>query len=111
MLELTGKIFIMLGLGFDFLGCLGLIRFPDAYSRLQASTKAVTLGTCSILFGTFLILGFTVAGIKCLLLMIFLMLVSPAASHALAKASYKSGVALWEKSVCDEYKNASEQNK
>ncbi|MDD5195374.1 MAG: monovalent cation/H(+) antiporter subunit G [Candidatus Omnitrophica bacterium] len=106
MYELIGKFFILLGLGFDFLGCLGLVRFPDAYSRLQASTKTVTLGTCSILFGTFLITGFSVAGIKCLLLIIFLILVSPTASGALAKASYKSGVALWEKSACDEYKDA-----
>ena len=106
MNELIGIIFIAIGLGFDFLGCLGLVRFPDVYNRLQASTKCVTFGTCSILFGAFLILGFTASGIKCILALLFLILTSPAASHALARASYKAGVKLWEKSVCDEYRDA-----
>ncbi|MCM8786589.1 MAG: monovalent cation/H(+) antiporter subunit G [Candidatus Omnitrophica bacterium] len=103
MNEIFGIIFISIGLGFDFLGCLGLVRFPDVYNRLQASTKCVTFGTCSILFGAFLILGFNAAGIKCILAIIFLLLTSPTASHALAKASHKAGIKLWEKSVCDEY--------
>ena len=51
MNEVAGIIFIVIGLLFDLFGCLGLIRLPDIYNRLQASTKCVTLGTCSILFG------------------------------------------------------------
>jgi multicomponent Na+:H+ antiporter subunit G len=51
--EIAGYIFIILGLGFDIFGCIGLIRLPDVYNRLQATTKCVTFGTCSILFGTF----------------------------------------------------------
>jgi multicomponent Na+:H+ antiporter subunit G len=109
MNNLLGIIFISIGLGFDFLGCLGLVRFPDVYNRLQASTKCVTFGTCNILFGTFLMLGFSPAGIKCILAMLFLLLTTPAASHALAKGSYKAGVKLWDKSVCDHYKDANER--
>jgi multicomponent Na+:H+ antiporter subunit G len=105
MNELIGIIFISIGLGFDLLGCLGLVRFPDVYNRLQASTKCVTFGTCSILFGTFLIVGFSAAGAKCILALLFLLLTSPAASHALARASHKAGVRLCDKSVCDEYAN------
>jgi multicomponent Na+:H+ antiporter subunit G len=104
MNEIIGIIFVIIGLGFDFLGCLGLVRFPDVYNRLQAATKCVTFGTCSILLGTFFVLGFTSAGIKCLLMLIFVLLTSPTASHALARASHKAGVPLWEKSVCDKYK-------
>ncbi|UCC95399.1 MAG: Na+/H+ antiporter subunit G [Candidatus Omnitrophota bacterium] len=107
MRELLSMVFIGIGLGFDLLGCLGLVRFPDVYNRLQAATKCVTFGTCSILFGTFLILGFTSAGIKCLLALVFIVLTSPTASHALARASHKAGVRLWERSVCDEYSNSS----
>lgn len=105
MNEVIGTIFIGIGLIFDVLGCLGLVRFPDVYNRLQAATKCVTFGTCSILFGTFLFLGFTNAGIKCLFAMVFIILTSPTASHALARASYKAGVRLWDKSVCDKYKD------
>ena len=62
MINIIGLIFISIGLTFDVLGCLGLVRLPDVYCRLQAATKCVTLGTCSILFGVFLIVGFTAAG-------------------------------------------------
>lgn len=103
MNNILGLIFISIGLFFDFVGCLGLVRLPDVYNRLQASTKCITLGTCSILFGAFLIHGFGVAGIKALLCMLFLILTSPVSAHALARAAHKSGVKLWEKSVVDRY--------
>ena len=106
MINIIGIVFISVGLFFDFVGCLGLVRLPDVYNRLQAATKCITLGTCSILFGVFLIHGFTASGIKALLCAAFLILTSPVSAHALARAAYKSGVKLWEKSVIDEYKDA-----
>ncbi len=104
MINLIGLIFIGAGLAFDIFGCLGLVRLPDVYNRLQASTKCVTLGTCSILFGTFLIAGFTAAGLKSLLCMLFLLLTSPVAAHAIARGAHRAGVKLWDKSVIDKYK-------
>jgi len=109
MSEILGMIFIIIGLAFDFFGCLGLIRLPDVYNRLQASTKCVTLGTCSILFGLFLFKGFTSAGIKAILCIIFLLLTAPVSAHALARGAHKSGVKLWEKSVCDKYEEDHER--
>lgn len=103
MISIIGLVFISIGLFFDFIGCLGLVRLPDVYNRLQASTKCITLGTCSILFGAFLIHGLTAAGIKALLCILFLILTSPVSAHALARAAHKSGVKLWEKSVVDKY--------
>ncbi len=103
MSEIIGAIFIVIGLGFDILGCIGLIRLPDVYNRLQATTKCVTLGTCSILFGTFILKGFTTTGLKAILAIIFLLLTSPVAAHALARGAHKSGVKLWKNSVCDKY--------
>ena len=103
MISTIGLVFISIGVFFDFVGCLGLIRLPDVYNRLQASTKCITLGTCSILFGAFLIHGLVAAGIKALLCMVFLALTSPVSAHALARAAHKAGVKLWEKSVVDKY--------
>ena len=103
MNETIGMFFIIVGLAFDFFGCLGLIRLPDVYNRLQASTKCVTLGTCSILLGLFLFNGFTAAGIKAVLCIIFILLTAPVSAHALARGAHKSGVKLWDKSVCDKY--------
>lgn len=103
MNETAGIFFVIVGLVFDFFGCLGLIRLPDVYNRLQASTKCVTLGTCSILFGLFLFKGFTAAGIKAILCIIFIILTAPVSAHALARGAHKSGVKLCKGSVCDKY--------
>ncbi len=103
MSEIIGLIFITFGFAFDIFGCLGLVRLPDVYNRLQAATKCVTLGTCSILFGTFLIVGFTAAGLKSLMCIIFLLLTSPVSAHAIARGAHRAGVKLWKGSVVDKY--------
>jgi len=103
MIEIIAHIFIVVGLMFDLFGCIGLVRLPDVYNRLQASTKCVTLGTCSILFGLFLFRGFTATGIKALLCIVFIILTAPVSAHAIARGAHISGVKLWDKSVCDRY--------
>ncbi len=104
MNEIVGNIFIVVGLAFDIFGCIGLLRLPDVYNRLQATTKCVTLGTCSILFGTIIIKGFASGtSVKAFLCIVFLLLTAPVAAHALARGAHKSGIKLWEKSVCDKY--------
>lgn len=103
MNEIVVLFFVLLGILFDLFGCIGLLRMPDLYNRLQASTKCVTLGTCSILFAVFLKYGFGPAGVKSLLCILFLLLTAPVSAHALARGTHRSGVRLWEKSVCDEY--------
>ena len=111
MNEIIGAVFIIVGLAFDFFGCLGLIRLPDVYNRLQAATKCVTLGTFSIMLGTFAIFGFTPVGIKAILCGIFLLLTSPTAAHALSRGAYKAGVKLWSGSVVDKYGEGSKKEK
>lgn len=103
MSETIGLICILVGLAFDVFGCLGLVRLPNVYNRLQAATKCVTMGTCSILFGTFLMVGFIAAGVKALLCIVFLLLTAPVAAHAIARGAHRSGVPLWSKSVVDHY--------
>ncbi|OGW74731.1 MAG: Na+/H+ antiporter subunit G [Omnitrophica bacterium RBG_13_46_9] len=103
MSSVIGIVFIAVGLAFDLFGCIGLVRLPDVYNRLQAATKCVTLGTCSILFGTFLVVGFTSPGIKSLLCIIFLVLTSPVSAHAIARSAHRSGIKLWDGSVVDRY--------
>jgi multicomponent Na+:H+ antiporter subunit G len=98
-----GMFMIGIGVAFNSLGCLGLLRLPDVYNRLQASTKCVTFGTCGILLGIFCLKGFTAFGIKALVGIPFLLLTSPVAAHALARGAHIFGVKLWDKSVIDRY--------
>jgi len=103
MIEIISFGFIIVGITFDFFGCLGIIRFPDVYNRLHSSIKCVTLGTCSILLGLFIDKGFSAAGFKALLCIAFLLLTAPVSAHVLSRSAHRSGVKLWEKSACDKY--------
>ena len=99
-------VLLCVGLLFNLLGCAGLVRFPDLYNRLQAATKCVTLGTCMVLIAGAVESGFGAGAptsIKCLLCMVFVLITSPTAAHALARGAHASGVTLWEKSVVDRF--------
>lgn len=103
MNEVIGAILMTVGVLFDLFGCIGLVRLPDVYNRLQAATKCVTLGTCMILIGVTFMLGIGSAGVRAIMCAIFILLTSPVAAHALARAAYHSGIRLWEGSVVDAY--------
>ncbi len=98
-----GMAFIYVGIAFDFLGVLGLVRLPDVYNRLQAGTKCVTFGTAGLLFGIFVLQGFTSFGFKALLGIAFVFLTSPVAAHAISRAAHRSGIPLVKDSVVDMY--------
>jgi multicomponent Na+:H+ antiporter subunit G len=97
MNEIVGVVFIIIGIIFDIAGCIGLIRLPDVYNRIQATTKSITLGTCSILLGAFIIKGFTSIGVKSVLCIMLLLFTAPAAAHALSRAADISEIKAWEK--------------
>jgi multicomponent Na+:H+ antiporter subunit G len=103
MSDLVGTLLLVVGLAFNILGCVGLIRLPDVYNRLQASTKCVTLGACLLLVGIAVLSGAAPTVIKCLVCAAFILVTSPTAAHALARGAHASGVKLWEKSLVDRY--------
>lgn len=94
---------ILIGVMFDFLGVLGLVRLPDVYNRLQAATKCVTFGSAGILLGVFILQGFNNFGFKVLLGIVFIFLTSPVAAHIIARAAHRSGVKLTKGSIVDQY--------
>jgi multicomponent Na+:H+ antiporter subunit G len=98
-------ILITIGIIFNLLGCIGIIRLPDTYNRLQAATKAVTLGCCSILFGVIFHFGLCDAGTKALIAIPLLFFGSTVAAHALIRGTYHFGIKLGDKSVKDDYKD------
>ena len=103
MSEIAGMAFIVVGVLFDIFGCIGLVRLPDVYNRLQASTKCVTVGTCFILVGSLILLGSLPGTIKGIICIVFILVTSPTAAHALARAAHQSGIRQWDRSVVDQY--------
>ena len=98
-----GTVLWLVGAAFDLVGCIGLVRLPDVYNRLQAGTKCVTLGTCLILLGTALLADCPVCSAKAAMCLLFVLVTAPTAAHALARGAKVSGVPLWEGSVVDEW--------
>jgi len=99
--EIIWAVFVVIGLAFQVLGALGLVRLPDVYNRLQAATKSITLGAMSISLGVGI---FDLALLpKAILVAVFLLLTNPISSHAIARAAYRDGVPLWKGSVVDMY--------
>lgn len=103
MNETIGLILITIGVLFDLLGCIGLVRLPDVYNRIQASTKCVVLGTTLSLLGAMVWLGTAAVFVKGALCILFLLITSATAAHALARAAHRSGVPLADESVVDRY--------
>jgi len=109
MIDITGYILIIIGILFDIFGCIGLVRFPDVYNRLQASTKCVTLGTFLLLVGVAMTSTSGALGAKAIICAVFILITSPTAAHAIAKGSHAYGVKLWEDSVVDKYAEEKEK--
>jgi len=105
MSETVGLGFLVVGMFFNLAGCLGLIRLPDIYNRLQAATKCVTLGTCLVLVAVMILAcgESTPIVLRSALCLVFVVITSPTAAHALARGAHASGVKLWENSVVDKY--------
>ena len=88
----------LLGAGFFFIvtGALGILRLPDFFTRLHAMGKSDTLGVALMVLGTAVLEGATLNGLKIVLIIFFVGLANPTATHALGRAAYRSGLVPWE---------------
>jgi len=80
------------GVFFLLVGSIGLIRLPDFYSRSHATGKADTLGILLIISGFIMFEGLTLNSAKMLIILTFVALTNPTATHALARAAFFFGV-------------------
>ena len=101
VLSYIGYVLIAIGTLFLFMGALGILRLPDVYTRMQAGTKATTLGALGLIVGV----GFLHPAYlsKTIIIAVFIALSNPISSHALARGSHKSGTKPFSKSGFDAY--------
>jgi multicomponent Na+:H+ antiporter subunit G len=90
------------GLAFSLSGAVGVLRMPDVYCRIQCSSKTITMGALPALLALVVGVGpLTSYGSRALLVAVLLLVVNPTASHALARAAYRSGIPMWSGAVLD----------
>ncbi len=103
MKEAVVIVLCAVGFFFTLSGVVGIVRMPDVYTRIQCSSKTITLGALPVLVALAVAEGpLTTYGSRALLVAFLLLVVNPAASHALARAAYKAGVPMWRGAVRDE---------
>ncbi|MGD9909777.1 MAG: monovalent cation/H(+) antiporter subunit G [Candidatus Izemoplasmatales bacterium] len=104
-MTIASYIFLIIGGLFYLLGGLGILRMPDTFNRIQAGTKATTLGSFSVLIGVFFANPSWV--FKILIIIVFVVISNPIGSSAIAKATYRSKQ-IPSNLVVDELKEAGE---
>lgn len=83
------------GLFFMIFGVLGILRFPDLYTRIHPAGKAGTAGVLSIFIGLIIYSGFSPLSLRIILIALFIVITSPVASHAIARGAIESGIEPW----------------
>ena len=107
-LESLSWVLLLTGGLFGIMGGIGLVRFPDFYSRLHAGGITDTLCAFLIIVGLILQAGLALPSLKLGLILIFFVFTAPTASHALAHAARADGI---EPAVADEPDNVNSESK
>jgi multicomponent Na+:H+ antiporter subunit G len=107
VLRIVIDILFVIGGFFAIAGVIGMLRMPDSYCRMQASTNTTTLGSICVLLGVSLYGFFYIdspsIGIKSLVIGLFIIFSNPVSSHAIARAAKRIRVDMLNTSGCDEY--------
>ena len=104
MKDVISVILLIIGATFILISALGVVRMPDLYLRMSASTKSSTLGVGTILLATAVYFGELGIASRAIATIIFLLITAPVAAHMMGRAAYFNGVPLWEGSLYDELK-------
>ena len=102
MIEIFSAILLVIGAFFMGIAALGVLKFPDTYSRMHAATKAVSFGAGLMFLSAALYFNSLLIWIKVSLIISFIFLTIPVASNMIGRAAYLLQVPLWKGSVIDE---------
>jgi multicomponent Na+:H+ antiporter subunit G len=91
VIDSISAVMLLAGGAFGVLGGVGLVRFPDFFSRLHAAGMTDTLCAFLIIGGLILQAGMSLVSLKLLLILLFMIFTTPTASHALARAGLAAG--------------------
>lgn len=107
MIEFLAALLILLGAVMALISAIGIIRFPDVYTRSHAGTKSSTLAVLLTLTGAFIFFAEkqSFVSVRLLLGILFVFLTAPVAGHLITRAAYRANVAMSDSTVNDELKD------
>lgn len=96
-MQLAGMVLIVVGLFFLLVGAIGVVRFPDVYSRSHAVGLTDSVGALFSLSGLALYQGFTANMVRVLMVLVLMYVLNPVMTHAMLRAALRSGLKPWTK--------------
>jgi multicomponent Na+:H+ antiporter subunit G len=100
-MTIAATVLVLLGIFFLMMATLGILRFPDFFTRMHAAGKCDTLGSLLVLLGLAFMNGFDPhhlqGSLKIVFIAVFIFLTSPTATHAIARAAFKNKMPMWTK--------------
>lgn len=102
MTDVLSAFLLLSGVALALVAALGLLRFPDIFSRMHAATKPATLGLLLITVGAALQVDTGGDRVKLLLVAAFQFVTAPVAAHMIGRAAYRTGAGAREELVVDE---------
>ena len=102
MREWICAILLVSGALFMFVAALGVVRFPDLFSRMHAATKSASFGSVLMLCAVAVYFGEVWVIFETLLVIFFIFLTTPVGAHMIGRVAYLLGAPLWEGTVIDE---------
>ncbi|MFD1852012.1 Na+/H+ antiporter subunit G [Oceanobacillus bengalensis] len=104
MIEFFAALLILIGAIMAVISAVGIIRFPDVYTRSHAATKASTLAVLLTLSGAFVYYWVmeSVISVRLILGIIFVFLTSPVSGHLISRAAYRKNVKMTDLTIEDE---------
>jgi multicomponent Na+:H+ antiporter subunit G len=102
MTSVLAAVLLVVGGAFMLLASIGVIRMPDLFLRLQATSKATTLGVSCLMLGVALHFGDLGNALRAAAIVALFFVTAPIAAHVIARAAYFIGTELWQGSVIDE---------
>ena len=107
ILRVLIDLLIVCGLVFAVAGTKGILKMPDTFCRMQASTCVTTLGVLGVVLGgalyAFCIMGSVSTGIKVIVIGLLILTINPVGAHAIAKGAYLNGIRPEKEMEIDDY--------
>jgi multicomponent Na+:H+ antiporter subunit G len=105
MNDIISGVLIFIGSVFMLLAGIGIVRMPDVFMRMQAATKAASLGSSCMLLAVAIHFADLAVATRAIMVIIFIFLTAPVAAHMIARAAYSVGIPLWEGTILDELRD------